>query len=58
MQLVPSAKKYATGAKRGRTCKRYQARENVQPVPNAGKHATGAKREKERTGEHVTNANM
>ena len=46
MQPVPSAGKHATGAKRGKTCNRCQARENMQPVPSAGKHVTGAKRGK------------
>ena len=36
----------ATGAKRGKTGNRCQARENRQPVPSAGKLANGAKREK------------
>ena len=35
-----------TGAKGGKTCKRCQARENMQPVSSAGKHATGVKRRK------------
>ena len=29
----PVPGKYATGAKRGRTCNQCQARENMQPVP-------------------------
>ena len=39
-----------TGAKGGKTCKRCQARENMQPVSSAGKHATGVKRRKNVTG--------
>ena len=31
--------KFASGAKRRKTCTPYQARENVQPVPSAGKRA-------------------
>ena len=46
MQPVLSAGKSVTGAKRGKTCKRCQVRENMQTVPNAGKHANGAKRGK------------
>ena len=46
MQPVLSAGKHATGAKRGKTCNRCEARENRQPVLSAGKHATGAKRGK------------
>ena len=46
MQPVPSAGKHATGTKRGKTCNRYQARENMQRVTSTGKHVTGAKREK------------
>ena len=46
VQAVPSAGKRASGAKRGKTCKRCQARENVQAVPSAGKRASGAKRGK------------
>ena len=34
----PSAGKSATGVKRGKTCNRCQARENMRPVPSAGKH--------------------
>ena len=37
---------YATGAKRGKTGNRCQARENMQPAPSAGKYTTGAKRGK------------
>ena len=33
-----------TGSKRGKTCNRYQPRENLQPVPSAGKLATGVPR--------------
>ena len=33
-------------AKRGKTCKQCQARENMQTVPSAGKHANSAKRGK------------
>ena len=32
MQPVPSVGKHATGAKRGKSCNRCQARENMQPV--------------------------
>ena len=44
VELVPSAEKHATGAKREKTCNWCQARENVELVPSAGKRATGAKR--------------
>ena len=36
----------ATRVKRGKTCNRCQARENMQPVFCAGKHGTGAMRYK------------
>ena len=39
MYLVPSAGKRVPGAKRGKTCNWYQARENMQVVPSAGKGA-------------------
>ena len=45
-QLVPRAGKHKTGAKRGKTYNRCQAREIMQSVPSAGKHETGAKRGK------------
>ena len=38
VQAVPNAGKCASGAKRGKTCKRRQARENVQAVLSAGKY--------------------
>ena len=37
VKLVPSAGKYATGAKRGKRCNRCQARENMQPLERAVK---------------------
>jgi len=37
MQPVPSAGKHATGAKRGKTCNGYQARENMQRVRKSRK---------------------
>ena len=40
---LPNAGKHATVTKRGKTCNRYQARENMQPVPSVGKQATGSK---------------
>ena len=52
MQLLSSAGKHETGAKRGKTCNRCQAQENMQlspsagktqPSPSTGKHATVAK---------------
>jgi len=43
---VPRAGKHKTGAKRGKTYNRCQAREIMQSVPSAGKHATGAERGK------------
>ena len=51
----PSAGNHATDVKRGKTCNRFQARENTQQrgtvtcnqcIPSAGKHATDAKRRK------------
>ena len=56
-QLVLSAGKHATSAKRRKTCNQAkrrktrnwcQARENMQLVLSAGKHATSAKRRKTR----------
>lgn len=44
MQPVSSAGKYAVGFKRGRTCNRFQLRENMQTVPSTGKYAVGSKR--------------
>ena len=35
MPSVPNAGKHETGAKRGKTWNRCQARENMQPVPSA-----------------------
>ena len=43
MQLVPSAGKHSTCAKRGKTFNLCQARENIQPVPSAENHAASAK---------------
>jgi hypothetical protein len=43
MQLTSSAGKYGNVAKRGKTCKRCQARENVQTLRSAGKRAIDAK---------------
>jgi len=45
-RTVPGAGKQATGAKRGKTGNRSQARENKPPVPSAGKQATGVQRER------------
>ena len=44
MQPLPVAGKHATGFKRGRTCNRFQLRENMQTVPSTGKYAVGSKR--------------
>ena len=41
--MMPLALKYATRTKRGKTCSRCQARENVQPVLSAAKRADDAK---------------
>ena len=42
MQTVLRAGKHTNGAKRERTCKRRQARENAQTVPSVGEHANRA----------------
>ena len=47
-ETVSSAGKHVTGAKRGKTCNRCQARESIQPVLSAGKHVTGLGKRGER----------
>ena len=46
MQPVANAAKHVTGDKREKTCKSWQARENMQPVASARKYATGGQRGK------------
>ena len=48
VQPMSSAEKRVTIVKGGKTCKRCQARENMQLVSSVGKLATGAKRGKMR----------
>ena len=56
MQPNTSAGKHVTEHKRGKTCNRTQARENIQPNTSAGKHTTADEREKTRIRRPMTSS--
>ena len=49
VQPVLSAGKYASGAKRGKSCNRCREREDVQPVPSAGNSYNSCQERENRT---------